>query len=80
MTAPVVFQGATNTPASQSYVVQVLVPELEPEHVMIWDNLQPHKAAAVIAAVEQAGARAVPLPPSSPDLDTGEAMHLEGAS
>ena len=74
VTAPVVFQGATDTPAFQSYVEQVLVPELQPEDVVIWDNLQPHKAAAVVAAVEQAGARVVPLPPSSPDLTPIEEM------
>jgi transposase len=72
--APVVFQGATDTPAFQSYVEQVLVPELQPNDVVIWDNLQPHKAAAVVAAVEQAGARVVPLPPSSPDLTPIEEM------
>jgi transposase len=74
VTAPVVFPGATDTPAFQSYVEQVLVPELQPEDVVIWDNLQPHKAAAVVAAVEQAGARVVPLPPSSPDLTPIEEM------
>ena len=54
VTAPMVFRGATDTPAFQSYVEQVLVPELRPDDVVIWDNLQPHKAAAVVAAVEQA--------------------------
>jgi hypothetical protein len=38
-------------------------------------NLQPHKAAAVVTAVEQAGARVVPLPPSSPDLTPIEEMY-----
>lgn len=74
VTAPMVFRGATDTPAFQSYVEQVLVPELRPDDVVIWDNLQPHKAAAVVAAVEQAGARVVPLPPSSPDLTPIEEM------
>jgi transposase len=74
VTAPVVFRGATDTPAFQSYVEQVLVPELRAEDVVIWDNLQPHKATAVVAAVEQAGARVVPLPPSSPDLTPIEEM------
>jgi transposase len=72
--APVVFQGATDTPAFQSYVEQILVPELQPNDVVIWDNLQPHKTAAVVAAVEQAGARIVRLPPSSPDLTPIEEM------
>src|SRR3954468_6161969 len=74
VTAPVVFQGATDTPAFQSYVEQVLVPALKPEDVVIWDNLKPHKAAAVVAAVELVGARVIPLPPSSPDLTPIEEM------
>jgi transposase len=74
VTAPVVFPGATDTAAFQSYVEQVLVPELQADDVVIWDNLQPHKAEAVVAAVEQAGARVVPLPPSSPDLTPIEEM------
>jgi transposase len=74
VTAPVVFQGATDTAAFQSYVEQVLVPELRPDDVVIWDNLKPHKAQAVVAAVEQVGAMVVPLPPSSPDLTPIEEM------
>jgi transposase len=74
VTAPVVFQGATDTAVFQSYVEQMLVPELHPDDVVIWDNLPPHKAPAVVAAVEQAGARVVPLPPSSPDLTPIEEM------
>lgn len=74
VTAPVVFQGATDTPAFQSYVEQVLVPALKPDDVVIWDNLKPHKAQAVVAAVERAGARVIPLPPSSPDLTPIEEM------
>ena len=67
-------RGATDTAAFQSYVEQVLVPELRPEDVVIWDNLQPHKAQAVVAAVEQAGARVIPLLLSSPDLTPIEEM------
>jgi transposase len=74
VTAPGVFPGATDTPVFQSYVQQVLVPALKPDDVVIWDNLQPHKASAVVAAVEQAGAHVVPLPPSSPDLTPIEEM------
>jgi transposase len=74
VTAPVVFQGATDTAAFRSYVEQVLVPELRPDDVVIWDNLKPHKAQAVVAAVEQVGAMVVPLPPSSPDLTPIEEM------
>jgi transposase len=72
--APLVFQGATDTAAFQSYVEQVLVPQLQPQDVVIWDNLKPHKAKVVVNAVEEAGARVLPLPPSSPDLTPIEEM------
>lgn len=74
VTAPVVFRGATDTPTFRSYVEQVLVPKLRRGDVVIWDNLQPHKARAVVEAVAGAGARVVPLPPSSPDLTPIEEM------
>ncbi len=75
VTAPVVCSGATDTAAFQSYVEQVLVPELRPEDVVIWDNLKPHQAQAVVAALARSGARVVPLPPSSPDLTPIEEMY-----
>ena len=66
--APWVLQGATDTAAFQTWVAEVLVPELRPGDVVVWDNLQPHKDAAVVRAVEEAGATVQPLPPHSPDL------------
>jgi transposase len=66
--APFVFEGATDGAAFDAYVPKVLVPELQPGDVVVWDNLQPHKNAAVIAAIEAAGARVEPLPVYSPDL------------
>jgi transposase len=67
VTAPVVFQGATNTAVFETYVRQALVPQLQAEDVVIWDNLKPHKAKAVVSAVEGAGAHVLPLPPWSSD-------------
>jgi transposase len=72
--APAVFQHATDTDTFESYVEQVLVPELEPGDVVIWGDIQPPKAATVMAAVEAAGARVIPMPPSSPDLTPIEQM------
>jgi transposase len=74
VTAPAVFEHATATTTFESYVEQVLVPELRRGDVVIWDNLKPHKAAAVRAAIEAAGARVIPLPPWSPDLTPIEEM------
>ena len=66
--APLAFEGATDTPAFQTYVAQVLTPQLQPGEVVIWDNLKPHQNAEVRHLIEQAGAELVPLPPYSSDL------------
>jgi transposase len=54
--------------AFQTYVAKVLAPELQPGEVVVWDNLQAHKNAAAVQALEAAGAKLKPLPPHSPDL------------
>jgi transposase len=72
--APFTFAGATDTAAFQTYAERVLAPELRPDDVVIWDNLKPHKAAAVIEAVQRAGASVLPLPPWSPDKTPIEKM------
>jgi transposase len=68
VTAAMVFEGATDTGTFENYVERVLVAELRPGDVVIWDNPQPHRSEDAVAAVEGAGARVVPLPPWSPDL------------
>jgi transposase len=65
--APFTFPGPTDQQAFRTYVKEVLVPELQPEDVVIWDNLKPHKDSEAIAAVQSAGARVEPLPIYSPD-------------
>ena len=72
--AGLAFPGATNTGTFETYVEDVLVPELRPNDVVIWDNLKPHKSEEAIEAVESAGAEVVPLPPYSPDLTPIEEM------
>jgi transposase len=72
--APFVFDGATDGPAFQTYVERVLVPVLRPGDIVVWDNLAPHKGAAVRRAVEGAGAAVWPLPPYSPDLNPIEPL------
>src|SRR6266702_2654129 len=74
VTAALAFPGATNTDLFESYVEDVLVPELKPGDVVIWDNLKPHQSEEAIEAVEAAGARVEPLPPWSPDLTPIEEM------
>src|SRR3954452_15121151 len=72
--AGLAFPGATNTGTFETYVEEVLVPELRPGDVVVWDNLKPHKSEEAIEAVEEAGAEVVPLPPYSPDLTPIEEM------
>jgi transposase len=74
VTAALAFPGATNTAVFEHYVEEVLVPELKPGDVVIWDNLKPHQSEEAIEAVEAAKARVVPLPPWSPDLTPIEEM------
>jgi transposase len=72
--AALAFPGATNTSMFENYVADVLVPELSPGDVVVWDNPQPHLSDEAVEAVEAAGARVVPLPPWSPDLTPIEEM------
>ena len=74
VTAALAFPGATNTDMFEGYVADVLVPELKPGDVVVWDNLKPHQSDEAVEAVEGAGARVVPLPPWSPDLAPIEEM------
>ena len=61
--------GATNGARFRSYVEDSLVPVLRPGDTVILDNLQAHKVAGVRQAIEAVGARALYLPPYSPDFN-----------
>jgi len=74
VTAALAFPGATNTGVFETYVEEVLVAELKPGDVVIWDNLKPHQSEEAVEAIEAAGAEVVPLPPYSPDLTPIEEM------
>lgn len=75
VTAPMAFRGGTDTATFQEYVERVLVPQLRPGDIVVWDNLKPHKAEEVVEAIEEAGAEVKPLPPWSPDLNPIEEMY-----
>jgi transposase len=66
--APMAWAGATNQAIVTAYGEQVLVPELHPEDVVVWDNLSAQKNPAAIAAIAAVGARVQPTPAYSPDL------------
>jgi transposase len=67
--APMVLDGPINQRAFETYVDQILVPELKPGDIVIMDNLSSHKSPAVRTAIEAAGAELRFLPPYSPDFN-----------
>lgn len=69
ITAPCVFDGAINGERFLAWVEQALVPTLTPGDIVVMDNLGSHKVAGIREAIEAAGARALYLPPYSPDLN-----------
>lgn len=65
----VTIDAATDGDVFLAYVQQELVPQLRPGDVVVMDNLNSHKGAAVLAAIGRAGADVLFLPPYSPDLN-----------
>jgi len=64
-----VVDGAVNRDMFDSFVEQVLAPELRPGDVVILDNLSSHKSEKARRIIESRGARMEFLPPYSPDLN-----------
>jgi transposase len=69
VTAPFVIDHAMTSAIFVEYVRQCLVPTLSPGDIVVMDNLQPHKNAAVRELIEAVGAELRFLPPYSPDLN-----------
>ena len=67
--APMVLDGPMTGQAFLAYVEQVLIPTLQPDDIVVMDNLPAHKIAAVRAAIAKAGAQFFLLPPYSPDMN-----------
>jgi len=71
---PIVFEGALNGNIFKAYVTEWLVPSLRPGDIVVMDNLSSHKVSGVVAAIEDAGAMVLFLPPYSPDFNPIELM------
>ena len=67
--APWLFAGAMDGELFLAWVRQGLAPTLQPNDLVILDNLATHKVAGVREAIEAAGARLKYLPPYSPDFN-----------
>ena len=72
--APCLFNGPINGESFTAWVKQALVPTLCAGDIVVLDNLGSHKGKAVRAAIRNAGAHLLFLPPYSPDLNPIEQL------
>jgi transposase len=72
--APWLFGGAMDGELFLAWVKQGLAFCLQPDDVVVMDNLATHKVAGVREAIEATGARLEYLPPYSPDFNPIEPM------
>ncbi len=61
--------GAVDGPAFDAYVTRILVPQLWPGDVVLFDNLSAHKSKIARIWIESAGCQVLFLPPYSPDFN-----------
>lgn len=64
-----IFGGAMNKKRFLRFVKSALVPHLEPDDVLVLDNLRCHSIPRAVAAIEATGAHVLFLPPYSPDMN-----------
>ena len=63
------FDAAIDTEMFLAFVESFLVPTLRPGQVVVLDNLPAHKSPRIDRLIEAAGAKALRLPPYSPDFN-----------
>ena len=69
MLASMTIESPTDGDVFLAFLEQVLGPKLEPGHVVVLDNLGPHKVEGVRELIESRGAQLLYLPPYSPDFN-----------
>jgi transposase len=69
MRAPMVLDGPMDGEAFLAWCEQMLCPLLQPNDVVVMDNLPAHKVAGVREAIEAVDAILLYLPPYSPDFN-----------
>lgn len=67
--APMCFEGTCDTSLFNTWLKEMLIPNLRPGQVLILDNASFHKSAESQKLVENAGCKILFLPPYSPDLN-----------
>ena len=72
--APWLFDGPMDGEMFLAWIREGLVPTLQPDDVVILDNLATHKVPGIRTAIEAVGAKLLYLPPYSPDFNPIENM------
>ncbi len=67
--APFYFEGYCDTELVLIWVEKVLLPELKPGMVTLWDNASFHKHSKIRELIESAACQLIFLPPYSPDMN-----------
>jgi transposase len=67
--SPMCFEGTCNTSLFNVWLKEMLIPNLTPGQVLIFDNASFHKSVESRILVETAGCKILFLPPYSPDLN-----------
>jgi transposase len=67
--APMCFEGTCNANLFNTWLKEMLIPNLIPGQILILDNASFHKSAESQKLVEAAGCKILFLPPYSPDLN-----------
>jgi transposase len=66
---PMCFQGTCNTGLFNTWLEEIVVPQLQPGQVLILDNASFHRSEKSKQLIEAVGCKLMFLPPYSPDLN-----------
>ena len=66
--------GSTNKNVFETYIDQILVPQLRPGAIVLMDNLSVHKGSRIQELISSTGAKLIFLPAYSSDLSPIETM------
>ncbi|NJK71369.1 MAG: IS630 family transposase [Thermales bacterium] len=72
--APLIYDGTADTILILFWVGNILIPQLPPNSITVWDNATYHKSKKIKQLLEKHGHTIIFLPPYSPDLNPIEKL------
>lgn len=67
--APLIFKGSCNKNLFETWLINCLLPQLQPGDIIIIDNASFHQGKSIRKIIEEAGCEVWYLPPYSPDFN-----------